>query len=267
MTTLQKHLLGLTPQKVFYLHRILSKSLSSKSTTDLPEANKFLNSYNSLLENNLIRRDEHQIQSVLKLNDFFNKTLTYDITQNRNQPKSQNESFSWGSMFKRQQPKKLELREPSLKGVYLYGGVGCGKTMLMDMFYDHLPSDTLKLRIHFNKFMQDIHKRIHVIKNDKSLPSTAEPFDILAKQLCSEINIIFFDEFQVTDIADAMLMSRLFTALFQNGKKVKNFDTHVSSFIGIIFFLIKAFFCSQHLTEFRQICTRMVCNVICSYPS
>lgn len=217
MTTLQRPLLGLTAQKVYCLHRILIRSLSSKTTTHLPERNSFLNSYNSLLENNLIRRDEHQIQSVLKLNDFYNKALTYDITKNRNQPK-QNESFTWTGIFKKQQPKKnAELREPSLKGVYLYGGVGCGKTMLMDMFYDHLPSDTLKLRIHFNKFMQDIHKRIHVIRNDKSLPSTTEPFDILAKQLCSEINIIFFDEFQVTDIADAMLMSRLFTALFQNG--------------------------------------------------
>ena len=89
--------------------------------------------------------------------------------------------------------------------------------MLMDMFYDLMPNDKLKLRIHFNKFMQDIHKRIHKIRNDPSLPKDAEPFDLLAKELTNEVNLLFFDEFQVTDIADAMLMSRLFTALFKNG--------------------------------------------------
>ena len=192
------------------------------STTATTDVNKFLNSYNSLLDNNLLRRDEHQIQSVAKLNEFYNKVLTYDISRNRaTQPKLTTSNF-FGGMFQTKSKSKprLELREPTLKGVYLYGGVGCGKTMLMDMFYDHVPKEMPKLRIHFNKFMQDIHKRVHVIKNDRSLSASAEPFDVLAKQLCGEMHIIFFDEFQVTDIADAMLMSRLFTALFQNGKSL-----------------------------------------------
>ena len=84
------------------------------------------------------------------------------------------------------------------------------------MIYNLIPDKKLKLRVHFNKFMLDIHRRIHAIKNDSATGSD-ESFDILAKQLINEVNIIFFDEFQVTDIADAMLMSRLFTALFDNG--------------------------------------------------
>jgi len=85
------------------------------------------------------------------------------------------------------------------------------------MFYDLVPNDKKKLRMHFNKFMQDIHRRIHTIKQDPHLTKSDEAFNILAEQLSDEIHIIFFDEFQVTDIADAMLMKRLFTALFKNG--------------------------------------------------
>lgn len=85
------------------------------------------------------------------------------------------------------------------------------------MLYEQMPKNKLKKRIHFNKFMQDIHRRIHTIKKDPSLSKSDEAFDILARQLSNEIHVIFFDEFQVTDIADAMLMKRLFTALFQNG--------------------------------------------------
>ena len=85
------------------------------------------------------------------------------------------------------------------------------------MFYDLVPNEKKKLRIHFNKFMQEIHRRIHTIKKDPFLTKSDEAFNILARQLSDETHIIFFDEFQVTDIADAMLMKRLFTALFQNG--------------------------------------------------
>ena len=85
------------------------------------------------------------------------------------------------------------------------------------MFYDLVPNEKKKLRIHFNKYMQEIHKRIHIIKKDPYLTKSDEAFNILARQLSDETHIIFFDEFQVTDIADAMLMKRLFTALFQNG--------------------------------------------------
>ena len=94
---------------------------------------------------------------------------------------------------------------------------GCGKTMMMDMVFGLMPETKLKQRIHFNKFMLSIHDRIYKIKNAENKDPNQDDFDILAQEVMSEVNVIFFDEFQVTDIADAMLMSRLFTALFNNG--------------------------------------------------
>jgi predicted ATPase len=87
--------------------------------------------------------------------------------------------------------------------------------MLMDLTYDSVSGDKKKLRMHFNKFMLDVHKRIHKLKENS--PNITDPIPLVADQLLNEVNILFFDEFQVTDIVDAMLMSRLFTELFERG--------------------------------------------------
>jgi peroxisome-assembly ATPase len=76
------------------------------------------------------------------------------------------------------------------------------------------------MRIHFNKFMLDVHKSIHEIKSFNKKSKDYDPLTILADDLIQKVNLLFFDEFQVTDIADAMIMSRLFTALFDKGMVV-----------------------------------------------
>ncbi|CAG7962185.1 unnamed protein product [Penicillium nalgiovense] len=102
------------------------------------------------------------------------------------------------------------------KGLYMYGDVGCGKTMLMDLFFDTLPPNIKnKTRIHFHNFMQDVHKRMHVVKmkygNDfDALPMVAADIAELAGVLC-------FDEFQCTDVADAMILRRLLEILMSHG--------------------------------------------------
>jgi cell division protein ZapE len=103
-------------------------------------------------------------------------------------------------------------------GLYIHGGVGRGKTMLMDLFFDMVPVRR-KRRVHFNAFMADVQDRIqkhrHARKNGTAKED--DPIPPVAKALAEEAWVLCFDEFSVTDIADAMILSRLFSALFANG--------------------------------------------------
>lgn len=101
---------------------------------------------------------------------------------------------------------------PDIKGIYLYGDVGCGKTMLMDLFYATIPPNLSKKRIHFHQFMQSVHKRSHQIKVEHH-PSDIDPIPLLAAEIAQQSTILCFDEFQVTDVADAMLLRRLLMML------------------------------------------------------
>lgn len=93
------------------------------------------------------------------------------------------------------------------RGLYLYGDVGSGKTMLMDLFYDTLPGSVkTKTRIHFHNFMQDVHKRLHRIKMEHGSDVDAVPY--IAADIAKQGNVLCFDEFQCTDVADAMILRR-----------------------------------------------------------
>lgn len=99
------------------------------------------------------------------------------------------------------------------QGIYLYGDVGCGKTMLMDLFYDTIPTHLTKMRIHFHQFMQNVHKREHVLKMAKS----TDTIEKISRELSAKAQVLCFDEIQVTDVADAMILRSLFRSLYEKG--------------------------------------------------
>ncbi|MCL1075853.1 cell division protein ZapE [Shewanella dokdonensis] len=97
-----------------------------------------------------------------------------------------------------------------VQGLYLWGGVGRGKTYLMDIFFESLP-DSHKLRAHFHHFMARIHQELNELKG------TRDPLLVIAERMAKQYRVICFDEFFVSDITDAMLLGTLFTALFEKG--------------------------------------------------
>ena len=102
------------------------------------------------------------------------------------------------------------MSKPSIQGIYFWGGVGRGKTYLVDTFYDCLPFEQ-KMRIHFHRFMHRVHSEL------KTLDGQSNPLQIVAQRLASEARVICFDEFFVSDITDAMILGTLMQALFVQG--------------------------------------------------
>jgi predicted ATPase len=116
---------------------------------------------------------------------------------------------SFFSMFERKSSNKptLDIPDNVPKGIYMYGDVGSGKTMMMDLFFDTLPPNIKeKKRIHFHNFMQEVHRELHKIKTKYGNDFDAVPF--VAAQIAEKSNVLCFDEFQCTDVADAMILRR-----------------------------------------------------------
>ncbi|MFT5132459.1 MAG: cell division protein ZapE [Gammaproteobacteria bacterium] len=107
------------------------------------------------------------------------------------------------SRFSRASPKRI-------KGLYFWGGVGRGKTWIIDTFYDCLPFEE-KMRMHFNRFMRMVHGEL------KALADIQDPLKVVARNISERARVICFDEFHVSDITDAMLLSGLLQALFERG--------------------------------------------------
>ncbi len=135
--------------------------------------------------------DEAQRRAVNRLQQAFDEWVAY---------KSQR-----SSKFKR-----LVSRPEVPRGVYMWGGVGRGKSFLMDSFYSVVPV-VRKTRLHFHEFMRGVHRQLDELKG------VADPLDEVARRIAKKYRLICFDEFHVSDIADAMILYNLLKALFDNG--------------------------------------------------
>ncbi|KAK8118843.1 AFG1-like ATPase [Apiospora kogelbergensis] len=167
-----------------------------------------------------LREDEHQrgiIQSLQHLHDdlvhYQARPVEHPTLESL---KPQKSLLNW---FGGKQSSKSPIQDIPADlphGLYLYGDVGSGKTMLMDLFYDTLPrSVQSKTRIHFHNFMQDVHKRLHKMKMEHGNDIDAVPF--IAADIAEQANVLCFDEFQCTDVADAMILRRLLESLMSHG--------------------------------------------------
>ena len=130
-----------------------------------------------------------QITTIQILENFYNENFNFSIL----------------NFFKKKNHKK---------GFYLYGGVGVGKTMILDFFYELISKK--KLRLHFNEFMLNFHNFVHENKNK----GNENIVNLFVKNLKSKVSIIYFDEFQVTNIVDAMILGQLFNNMFNENIKI-----------------------------------------------
>ena len=170
----------------------------------IPIAHTVTGRYDALVEAGEIERDPAQTE-VVALLDRLNATLA------ETGPASKKSALGW--LF----GKRGAAKEP-VKGLYVWGKVGRGKTMLMDLFFD-IAVMKKKRRVHFHEFMADVHERVHAVRaaiRDGSI-SGDDPIPPVAADLAADTRLLCFDEFAVTDIADAMILGRLFTRLFELG--------------------------------------------------
>ncbi|CAO3653325.1 unnamed protein product [Mucor fragilis] len=168
--------------------------------------------YDEITSNGLVRSDPGQREVIKKLDDLW-----YELRQYKPKAyKEQGKSRSWGRWFgyRNQEHDLIPVDHNVPKSMYVYGNVGTGKTMVMDLFFDTL-AITRKRRVHFHAFMLDVHQRLHQIKT--KFPALADPLAPIADDLVKDAYVLCFDEFQVTDIADAMILRNLFEELFRRG--------------------------------------------------
>ena len=147
--------------------------------------NTLSNAYQALLRNNRLGPNSHQAALITKLASLQDELI------------------------------HANSEHASHRGIYVYGDVGTGKSRIVDLFASALPSSVSCRRVHFNEFMIDIHLRLHHARSQASFQG--DPLLRIGRDVRNESRVLCFDEFQVTDIADAMILQRLFGAIWESG--------------------------------------------------
>ncbi|KKY21536.1 putative mitochondrial atpase [Phaeomoniella chlamydospora] len=177
--------------------------------------------YDRRVEQGRLRNDKHQRDLIEHLQDL------HEMLRDYHPPKVVHPTIEslmpvkksiFDSLFGGKAGPKpgTEISDDLPQGLYMYGDVGSGKTMLMDLFFETLPPNiTAKNRIHFHNFMQDVHKRLHKMRLQYGTDFDAIPF--VSADIAEQSSVLCFDEFQCTDVADAMILRRLIQSLMSHG--------------------------------------------------
>ena len=153
--------------------------------------NGMIEAFHALMTARGIVADPAQLIAAMRLQKFYDDLIAFKAAR-------------------RTKLRKLLVRPDLPRGVWFWGGVGRGKSFLMDCFFDAVPYQR-KRRVHFHAFMREIHERLQALKSEP------DPLSKVAAQVARETRLMCFDEFHVSDIADAMILGRLMQALFDAG--------------------------------------------------
>lgn len=193
--------------------------LFGSSSRHLSSSGPITSKLKSLVKEGQKNHDHHQFEAALELDRLYEELQSNDPPSRKPKQSSQSTSSSmFGSFFGISSPvSKLIPLNTTITGAYLYGGVGCGKTFLMNLLYNSIDSGAWandKQKVHYHKFMLNVHQHMH---KERQVNPHGDLIAPVVDRILENGRLLCLDEFQVTDVADALILQRLFAGLWQNG--------------------------------------------------
>ena len=187
-------------------------------------------SYNNFCKLNIVKKDQRQVEALRHVEKVYTDLISFQKSAHSKKPRDvqlrppNRLGMVPLHILRKQAREQLDRAAGGsnyhplshVKGLYLYGGVGCGKTMLMDILFNEAPIEK-KQRVHFHQFMIDVHKTMHQQRLHRTKEAQIDPFDEVAQKLVSNAELLCFDEIVVSDVSDAMILKRLFNSFYKIG--------------------------------------------------